>query len=149
MDYFDLTKTFDVFNLAATQVRGIRNFNGKTQTVGGVFSNVGNLINSIESAVGGNMNWYFVFNEIDASVLKNKVIYNENNECLKSLKSGGGDCRWRYCKKALGDVGFRSCKTKQYFFYRRAVGKSKTSGSKGVGFLVLQWFLRLCGLSFG
>lgn len=90
MDYFDLTKTFDVFNLAATQVRGIRILEGKTQLVAGVFSNVGNLINSIESAVGGNVNWYFVFNEIDDSVLKNKVIYNENNECLKSLKSGGG-----------------------------------------------------------
>ena len=90
MDYFDLTKTFDVFNLAATQVRGIRNFNGKTQTVGGVFSNVGNLINAIESAVGGNVNWYFVFNEIDSPVLKNKVVFNENNECLKILKNGGG-----------------------------------------------------------
>lgn len=94
MDYSDLTKTFNVFNLAATQVRGIRILEGKTQLVAGVFSNVGNLINSIESAVGGNVNWYFVFNEIDAHVLKNKVVYNENNECLRILKNGGGiaDC---------------------------------------------------------
>ena len=94
MNYLELTKTFNVFNLATTQVRGIRILEGKTQLVAGVFSNVGNLIKSIDSAVGGNVNWYFVFNEIDAHVLKSKVIYNENNECLRILKNGGGiaDC---------------------------------------------------------
>ncbi|MEE1252276.1 MAG: DnaB-like helicase C-terminal domain-containing protein [Bacteroidales bacterium] len=94
MNHFELTKTFDVFNLAATQVRGIRILEGKTQLVAGVFSNVGNLINSIENAVGGNVNWYFVFNQIDDSVLKNKVLFNQNNECLRILKNGGGiaDC---------------------------------------------------------
>ena len=30
MNHFELTKTFDVFNLAATQVRGIRILEGKT-----------------------------------------------------------------------------------------------------------------------
>lgn len=94
MNHLELTKTFDVFNLAATQVRGIRILEGKTQLVAGVFSNVGNLINSIENAVGGNVNWYFVFNQIDDSVLKNKVLFNQNNECLRILKNGGGiaDC---------------------------------------------------------
>ena len=69
----DLNMCFEVFQLGAAEIRGIGNVDGKHRSYSGWFSSVGGLISALEGMEFLNLNWYFVFNEIDSYQLDGKM----------------------------------------------------------------------------
>ena len=61
----DLNNCFNIFNLAAAEIRGIGNVDGVHRCYSGWFKDVGSLINALEAKEHLNLNWYFIFNEIE------------------------------------------------------------------------------------
>ncbi len=76
MKYEDINKCFNVFNLATKEVRGIGQVNGNRCVVSGWFPTVADLITALEKREHLQLNWYFVFNEIDLYNLDGKMRRN-------------------------------------------------------------------------
>lgn len=69
----DLNMCFEIFQLGAAEIRGIGNVDGKHRSYSGWFSTVGGLMSALEQMAHLNLNWYFVFNQIDSYQLDGKM----------------------------------------------------------------------------
>ena len=69
----DLNMCFEIFQLGAAEIRGIGNVDGKHRSYSGWFASVGGLMSALEQMEHLNLNWYFVFNQIDFYQLDGKM----------------------------------------------------------------------------
>ncbi|MBQ2396350.1 MAG: AAA family ATPase [Bacteroidales bacterium] len=69
----DLNMCFEIFQLGAAEIRGIGNVDGKHRSYSGWFASVGGLMSALEQMEHLNLNWYFVFNQIDSYQLDGKM----------------------------------------------------------------------------
>lgn len=69
----DLNMCFEIFQLGAAEIRGIGNVDGKHRSYSGWFASVGGLMSALEGMEHLNLNWYFVFNQIDSYQLDGKM----------------------------------------------------------------------------
>ena len=69
----DLNMCFEIFQLGAAEIRGIGNVDGKHRSYSGWFASVGGLMSALEGMEYLNLNWYFVFNQIDSYQLDGKM----------------------------------------------------------------------------
>lgn len=69
----DLNMCFEIFQLGAAEIRGIGNVDGKHRSYSGWFASVGGLMSALEQMEYLNLNWYFVFNQIDSYQLDGKM----------------------------------------------------------------------------
>lgn len=78
----DLNMCFEIFQLGAAEIRGIGNVDGKHRSYSGWFASVGGLMSALEQMEHLNLNWYFVFNQIDYDQLNGKM---RNSSCMEKF----------------------------------------------------------------
>ena len=78
----DLNMCFEIFQLGAAEIRGIGKVDGKHRSYSGWFASVGGLMSALEQMAHLNLNWYFVFNQIDYDQLNGKM---RNSSCMEKI----------------------------------------------------------------